>query len=351
MPTKAITLPRIGSTVLATKAIRLPNIGSILISGGPGSDGCGLCGNSFDIKESSESTRIEYPCVDIHCEPCARMWRILTSPICPACYADFTCPKVATDCMQISLPQLDLDAKDTAIVQQQPPPDSPIELPISFKDKYIELRGVSADLDSDSISKPGSPMREGDDASESVKEISAKDFRDALVQAKNRAGTNFESQEIESETSLADLRTGTKTQRADKLWQFSIAQASENDEDDVGDETSQQLDDDDSDNAISHQDEETAQRNGFRCIYCTKIFNSADHLRQHMVVHSSDQRTCSICGRVLGNSNSRAIHEKKHCETERERNERLQKGKEARDTARARRVAQQQKRRQRASKS
>lgn len=311
-----------------------PSIGSLLVSAGPGSDDCDLCGNSFEISASSKSTPIKLPCVDAQCTICARMWRILSSPICPACYPDFTCPKLARDRARILAPQLHLDANDT--FQRQSPSDSQIESPLSSQKRYVAFHGADADSDGDTISELGSPMREEADEITAVSELSDEDLREALVFANNHAGTNFNIQEIRAEIPLADLRTGTKTQLADSLTEFLIWKTSESDEDDGNNESLQQPDEDEPSNATSQQDGATAWGDTFRCIHCQKIFRSAGHLRQHLVVHTLARCTCSICGRVLANANSRRVHEQRHQETEDQRDKRLRKANLAKALLRAR---------------
>ncbi|CAF9943684.1 MAG: hypothetical protein ALECFALPRED_000954 [Alectoria fallacina] len=323
-------------------ATKLPSIKSLLISAGPAGDQCNLCGNSFEIHDSSKST---LPCVDFECEPCARMWRILRSPTCSACYADFTCPGIAKDRTQIPSPLLDLDANDT--LQQQSPSDSQLELFLSFQDRYVAFYGADTDSDDDTISEPGSPIREEADEITSVGEISDERLREALILANNRAGTNFCIQEIEAEVSMADLRTSTKIQLADTLTQFCIRKASESDEDDARDESSRQLDENDPSDAKFQQGRETTQEDLLRCVYCHKAFRNESHLRQHAIIHAPSRRTCSICGQVLGNPSSRRVHERKHRETEKQRDERLRQEREARDRKRAAQKVQKQNRRER----
>ncbi|CAD6579132.1 MAG: hypothetical protein ASARMPRED_008959 [Alectoria sarmentosa] len=323
-------------------AIKLPNLKSLLISAGFGGDQCNLCGNSFEIRESSRST---LPCVDFQCQPCARMWRILSSPICSECYADFTCPRLVRDRTQITSPQLDLDANDT--LQQQSPSDSQLEPFLSFQDRYVAFYGADADSDDDTISDPGSPMREEVDEITAVGEISDEELREALILANTRAGTNFNKEEVKAEIPLADLRISTQIQLADTLTQFCIQKASESDEDDARDESSQQLDENDPRDAKLQQDRETTQEDLLRCVYCQKAFRIESRLRQHAVIHAPGRRTCSMCGQVLGNPSSRRVHERKHRETEKQRDERLRQERAARDRKRAAQKVQKQNRRER----
>ncbi|KAL9133226.1 MAG: hypothetical protein Q9175_005593 [Cornicularia normoerica] len=337
-------MPPVPSNAMALKnAKTIPSIGSLLISAASGFDECCLCGNSFDIGKSSKSTRNHLPCVDTHCKPCAGMWRILSSPTCQACYADFICPQVAKDRAHISLPQTDLDANNT-LQKQSPsntlqvysPSNSQIESPLGLQERYVAFYGADADSDEDTISDSGSPMREGGHEMTAVSKLEDEPLREALILANNRAGTNFNIKEIEDGIPLAVLRTVTKTQLADTLTQFCVGKSSESDEDvgRDGNGNSQQPDEDDSSDAISQQDEETALEKPFRCIRCQRTFRIAGHLRQHMVVHTVGRRTCSICGKVLQHPNSRRIHEKLHLETDSERDERLRKAKVAREQSR-----------------
>lgn len=323
-------------------ATKLPKLKSLLISAGFGGDQCNLCGNSFEIRESSRST---LPCVDFRCQPCARMWRILSSPTCSACYADFTCPRLAKDRTQIPSPLLNLDAKDT--LQQQSPSDSQLEPFLSFQDRYVAFYGADADSDDDTISDPGSPMREEVDEISVMSDPSDEGLREALILANNRACTNFSIQEIEAEIPRADLRTGSKIQLADTLTQFCTRKASESDEDDARDESSQQLDETDPSDAKFQQDRETTQEDLLRCVYCHKAFRNESQLRQHAVIHAPGRRTCSICGQVLGNPSSRRVHERKHRETEKQRDERLRQERAARDRKRAAQKVQKENRRER----
>ena len=70
------------------------------------------------------------------------------------------------------------------------------------------------------------------------------------------------------------------------------------------------------------------------CLHCERVFKSAGHLRQHVVVHTTARRTCSTCGLVLGTTASRRVHERKHRETDSERENRLRKAKVARERSR-----------------
>ncbi len=323
-------MPTIPSSAKVLKNV--PSMGSFLISADLGFDECGLCGNSFDIGESSNSTLIKLPCINTHCGPCATMWRILRSPVCLGCYEGFACPQATGDRAQISSPLLDLDGDD--ILQQHSPLDSQIEPKISFRDMYDAFYGAGADSDDDDISNPGSPMREEDIEIAAVSEFSDEDLRETLILANNRVGTNFNIEEIKDEIPLAVLRTGIKTQLADTLTQLCIQKTSESDEDDTGDGNSRELDEEDSRDKTSHHDGETAQESSLRCTHCQKYFTSTAHLEQHLRDHDIE-RTCSICGRLFVNRSGRRRHENMHRETDSEREERLRKSKLKRDQLRA----------------
>ena len=295
-------------TTLPKKATKAPSPGSLLISVGSDSIECGLCGNSFD-GEASESTRIEFPCDDSQCEPCGRMWRILSSPTCLTCYGGFTCPRLP-------------------------------------RDQTEEM-----------ISDPGSTMRGEHKEAMAVSELTNDDLREALTLANNRVNTNFNFQEILAETPLSQLRTCTKLQLAEKLTRFCISKASDSDDDEemkeeeeAGDESSQQPEGNDLNDTMPwflQQPQETAETDSRRCIHCGRTFGSVSHLRQHVVVHSMSHRTCSICGKVLGTSSSRRVHESKHRETDSERDERRQKAKVSRERSRTGQKIEKQKRRER----
>ena len=290
------TLPCIDKMLNNTST--LPSIGPFLIDWG---SGCELCGDSFEASEVPQSI---LPCVDSQCESCARMWRTLSSPICPACYGNYTCPKVARDQARTPSPRMDLQANDR--IQQQ-------SLPV--------LQTESIDSDSDIISEPRSPMREEADEITAVSEPSDEYLREALVLANNSAGTNFTIQEIELEIPLDDIYNNTTAQLTETLTQFCMWKASRGGEDDSADESFQQLDgddpvettpredggiaDDSADESLQQldgdesiettpqEDGETAQETKFRCLYCKEAFGKAGDLRQHMSVHTVKRLSCT----------------------------------------------------------
>ena len=288
---------------------------------------CCLCGNFLEIGKISQM--ILLPCVDKECDACARMWRILGSPTCPACYAGFTCPRLVRDRAEKIPPQLALDANKTP--KQPSPWDSQAEPSISLQERYVAFYGADADSTENNVSDPGSPMRDEEDGV-----LADEAFREALILANNRVGTNFNIEEIEDEIPLAVLRTGTKYQLADIVTQLCIEKAFESNANDGIDEGSQQLDERDSSDATLQQDGEITQENETRCVHCPMSFGNHGDLKQHMVHHTTDRRTCSVCGQVLANAASRRAHEKKHWETESQRAERLQKVRMDRNQLRAR---------------
>ena len=162
----------------------------------------------------------------------------------------------------------------------------------------------------------------------------SEDLREALTLANDRVGTDFDFQDIETEIPLSLLRNCTNVQLADRLTQACFTKLSQSKCDNVSRRrSSQQLNQDDVN--VGHCSIENVKPS-HRCTHCRKSFRSAGHLRQHMIVHAPSHRTCSVCGQVLGNANSRRIHERKHRETEVERGERLGKAKAAREQLRAR---------------
>ena len=305
------------SNAIALKtSTKLPTIESLLIHAGSGSDECSLCGNVFDLERSAESIQT-LPCMDDSCESCASAWRMLSSPMCSGCYGDFACPKVAKAQIQASSPKLQM-AHVSSI------PDMQMMSALSIQDRYVVLDRVASDSDDDSISDPGSPMKD-DERNGAVSELGDGDLREALLVANNRVGTNFNIQEIGFETPLDHLNIGTKTQLADLLTELCTLTASESDMDESWDESSQKPEADDPSGTTNQQAQKTVQGNSRSCTTCNRLFYSSGHLRQHMAKHDIGPRTCKICGRVFSSPGNRRAHEQKHRETDSERELRLQK--------------------------
>ena len=250
---------------------KLPKIGSLIVSDGSGSDECSLCGNFFDSGKVSERTPISLPCIMTDCHPCVSMWHILDSPVCLACYADFKCPRLDSD-------QADISSDDDTVLNE------------------------------------GSPMVDENHQSSAVNELSDEDVRDALIIANTRLGTKFNIREIEPVISRTNLRNRTKKQLANMLICFCMMKMSESDEEDAGDQSVPERDVDDLSNLISLQNGDTVHHIflSFRCAYCQRLFENGDYLQQHMVIHDIGERTCSVCGRVMGSPNSRHLHERRH---------------------------------------
>lgn len=332
-------MSKVPSNAMALEKTTLPSlVKSLLITADSDSDECSLCGNFFELT-SSDLAQIRLPCVDKQCGPCASMWRMLNPAICLACYADFTCPKDATSA-QMSSPHLNTDDR----LGQQSSIGSQIESPLNSPNWYVASDGSDVISENDTNSDAGSPMREED---HQVTNVSEEDLREALKLANNRVGTNFSIQEIEADVSLDNLPTGTKTQLADHLTRLCIWKASESSEDDdAGDESSQQSHADNTSGAAPPQSGGTAASQGgsIRCILCRKPYRTAATMRRHLAAHKIGNRTCSLCGQVLGSAAGRRIHEKLHGETDGEREERLRKAKVARDRSRAGRGREEQKR-------
>ena len=300
------------------KATTLPAIGSLMVNAGSGFDDCELCGNSFDVSDAGQ-TSARLPCVDMNCEACTQMWRILSSPTCPACYADFTCPKTVRDRTQLYPPQLNNESQDTC--QLQSPLNSQIGFLSSFQSRYDAFYGVNADSDDDTISDTGSPMREEEDGITRLSRFLDDDLREVLILANKFAGTNFKIEELEDEIPQALLRTGTQSQLADALTQICTRKASESNKDHPTDVESQ----------LPDESGKKAWDNSVRCFECEEYFRSEGHLQQHMAVHTLERRTCKLCGQILANPASRRTHEWRHRETENERDERLRKRRVPRD--------------------
>ena len=235
----------------------------------------------------------------------------------PVCYGDYVCPRYQA---RIHSSQLYLDPNDR--IQQQSPPHSQRVSLVSLQSRYDEFYDADADPEDDTISYPGSPMREEEDGVPTVSGLSNDDLREALILANNHAGTNFNFQEIEDEMTLAILRTGTQTQLAAALTQICTQKASDSDGKNASDEGSQHPDE---------TDHKIAWDKPFRCFSCQKGFRSETHLRQHLVTHTIERRTCKLCGQVLKSPSSRRVHERMHRETDNEREERLRKRRVPRD--------------------
>ena len=324
------------SAMALKKATTIPSIQSVLTSAGPGLDECGLCGNALEITPSSGASRGRLPCMDSGCEDCARMWRILKSPICHACYAGFSHPQASGDQAQMSFTHLNLDASDAPLEHSQ------TESSLGLQARYVAFHGADADSDNDTVSDPGSPMREEDDEISAVSEVGDGNLGDALIEANNRVGTNFNFQEIEDDIYLMLWRTGTRTELVAKLTQLctdkscetqlGIDNASESDEERGRDED---MSDEDAPNETTLQESEgTYKVKTWPCEICHKTFRSSGYLKQHMVIHTIERRTCEFCGKILKNPNGRRIHEGLHRETDSKREERLRKQKLARDKRR-----------------
>ena len=154
-------MPTVPSSAMALqKETKVPGIGSLLISTGVIGDECSLCGNYFETYEPSHLA-LRLPCVDKKCQPCARMWHILSSPTCLACYGDFKCPRLTRKEAQKSLPKLTIDARNT--FQPASPLDSHIDSFLTFRDRHYTFHSTNAGLEDVANPSPGSPMREDDD--------------------------------------------------------------------------------------------------------------------------------------------------------------------------------------------
>ena len=332
---------------------KVPGFGLLLISTGVIGDECNLCGNSFETYEAS-NLPLRLPCVDTQCGPCARMWNLLSSPTCLVCYGNFQCPRLTRKEAQKALPRLINDMSDTfpqassldspvdsfpnfrdRCAEPTSPLDSHIDSLLNFRERQTAFHNANAVPD-DSISTfPGSPMREDEDEDEDVQAVPelSEDLLEAVTMANDRLGTNFEFQDIEVQLPPALLRNCTRYQLADRLTQACIMKLSESCCNDAPKpSSSKQSKKDDVD--LEHCTIQKAKPS-HRCTQCRKSFQSSGHLRQHMTVHTPTRRTCSVCGQVLGNANSRRTHERKHRETEGEREVRLGKARAAREQSRA----------------
>ena len=308
------------------KATTIPSIQSVLTSAGPGLDECGLCRNVLDINPPSGANRGMLPCMDSGCEECAHMWRILKSPICQACYAGFSHPKASGDQAQMSFTHPNIGANNTPL--ELPPTESSLGL----RDRYVAYYGADADSDNDTISDPGSPMREEDDDISYVSEVEDANLQDALIEANYRVGTNFNFQEIEDEIYLTIFGSDTKTELVARLTQLCMDKACESDKERGRDED---MSDEDTSNETTVQKSKGLHKvKTWPCMICHKTFKNSGYLQQHMVIHTIERRTCSFCGKILKSSNGRRIHEGLHRETDSKRAARLRKQKLARDKRR-----------------
>lgn len=313
-------MPTVPSNAMAfQKGTKIPGLGSLLISTGVIGDECSLCGNFFDTHNASTSA-LRLPCVDNQCQPCARMWNILSSPTCLVCYGDFKCPRFTRKEARKALPRLITDFGNR--LQPPSPLDSHIHSFLSFRDRHAAFQNADTGSDGNINAYPGSLKREDEDV-QPVPEL-GKDLLEALALANNRVGTDFNFQDIEAKIPWALLRDCTNFQLADRLTQACIMKASESGSDSVSSgRSSQQPNKDDLDRERGAID----KAKPYRCTHCRRTFRTHGHLRQHMIVHAPDKRTCSVCGKVMGNVNSRRTHERHHRETEGEREERLGKAK------------------------
>ena len=315
------------------KARTIPGIQSVLTGAGPGLNECGLCGNTLEINPPSGADGGSLPCMDSGCEDCARMWRILRSPICQACYAGFSHHKVSGDQVQMSFTNLNMGANNAPLEH------SPTESSLGLRDRYITFYGAEIDSDNDTISDPGTPMRVKDGDISGMSEVGHQLLQNALFEANNRVGTNFNFQEIENDLYVMLLRQESKIELVAKLTQLCMDKAemgidnvSETDEEPVEDED---MSDDDTPHETTIQKSNgTNKVKTWPCIICHKTFKSPGYLRQHMVIHAIERRTCSFCGKILKNPNGRRLHEGLHRETDSKREERLRKQKLARDKRR-----------------
>ena len=294
---------------------------------------CSLCGNIFDLDKSAESIEI-LPCMDDSCKSCASTSRMLSSPMCSACYGDFACPRVVRAQVQASLPKLQMTHLSSTSDTQK-------NFLSGTQDRYAELNRADVDSDDDdSVSDLGSPMKVDDDnddddeGNRAVSELSDEDLRDALLQANNRVGTNFSIQEIGFETPLDHLGLENKAQLADILTELCTLTVSESDVDESCDKGSQEPEANDSSPTMHQQAQETVHIDLPSCSICHRQFYSTGHLRQHMSKHDARPRTCKVCGGIFATAASCRLHEKKHRETDSERAQRLKDAKAGRDRVR-----------------
>ena len=314
------------SPIALQKATTIPSIRSVLTSAGSGHDDCGLCGNSLEIDPLSGANRGRLPCMDSGCEECARMWRILKSPICQACYAGFSHAKASGDQAQISFTHPNIGANHALL--ERPPTGSSLGL----RDKYVAFYGADPDSDNDTISDQESPITEEDDDISDVSEVEDVNLQDALLEANYRVGTNFNFQEIEDDIYLTIFGSDTKTELVERLTQLCMDKACESDNECGRDED---MSDEDTPNDTTVQQSKGLHKvKTWPCAICHKTFKNSGYLQQHKVIHTIERRTCSFCGKILKSPNGRRIHEGLHRETSSKRAERLRKQKLARDKRR-----------------
>lgn len=304
----------------------VPGLTPVLIGAPSDLATCAFCGNAF---EDDEATVINLPCFDAQCHPCARLWHVLTSPSCMTCYGDFICPRLAQNRADTYSPRLFVKANHT--IQLQSPSKWQMTSSPSFQNRCVEVRGAYAKSNDQSVPHPEIPLKEEKYGATAASELSDGNLLEALTLFNNHFDTNFSIQDVEEEIPLADLRKCTLPQLESQLTRFY----SESVDDDTEDGSSQLPDGRDLNEETTQQDEEKAEIASHRCSHCQRSFQAASHLRKHMVAHTPVHLTCSICGKVLKNTASRRQHEKKHRETDSEREERLRKAKVTRDQARA----------------
>ena len=296
------------------QAFRVPQVGAVLVSAAAGSIECGLCGNPLSSAEFLKSKPNSLPCVSTDCAPCVSMWRILGSKICPACYGDFRCPRLAG--YQSDPPQLGVNPNATVV--QQPTlwerrMKTPFGIPRIRTNAVIDIRSDNA-----TMPDPSYQTRIEDDASAAVSNLKGEQgLREALILANKRAGTKFSIQDVTAGIHPSYIQTCTKDQLADSLTHFFTSQTSS-----------------------GRNQKKRALKPAYRCVSCGRTFHDAAHLRQHVAAHNPKSCTCSVCGKVLSSSHSRRMHERKHRETEFEREERLRKARVAKRELRARRESQ-----------
>lgn len=295
----------------------------VLISAPSDIKKCGFCcGNAFE--DEDDAAWIDLPCFDAQCQPCARLWHVLKSPVCVTCYGHFICPRLDLNNPDTIYPRLLVKANHT--IQLQSPSDWQIESAPGHHSGYVEVRGAYIRSADDTFPHPGCPMQEEEIEVTATSEASDEKLREALTMLNNRFDTNFSIRDIEEEIPLADLRKYTQPQLESKLKQFYA----ENVDYDAEDESSQLPDGGNLKDGMTQQDEESAKTATHSCSECPRTFQSANNLAKHTEAHK-----CSICGKNFKNTVSRRRHEKRHRETDSERVERLRKARVTREQRRA----------------